>query len=313
MRTRRMGSVMAIAMCLAGVGMVSAGVLREDMKFEDRSVVILLPEHYEKGNDLLPLVLHLDGGSPTFLPGNPADGELGNSGYRDIPSQFNVIVAAPSALPHPLFPFYSWNFTEECCALPDSAVPDDVGFLNRLLDALLLNYPVDPRRVYLYGYSAGAAMAYRLACDHTGRFAALVSGAGQFPVQDPGRCAPSAPISVLEVHSLDDETIPFGGGTFPFNPTLAFPGAIALMEYWADHNGCVGELKFGEEPTVDLTFLVEGKETTINTFKQCPHGLDVELWSMQGVPHIPLFFRVGPNGMKPLAEKSWKFLRSHTR
>jgi polyhydroxybutyrate depolymerase len=197
MRTRRMGSVMAIAMCLAGVGMVSAGVLREVIQFEERPVVILLPENYERGNDLLPLVLHLHGASPTFLPGNPAEGELGNSGYRDIPSKFNVIVAAPSALAHPLFPFYQWNFTEACCALPDSAVPDDVGFLDRLLDALLLNYPVDPRRVYLYGYSAGAAMAYRLACDHTGRFAALVSGAGQFPVQDPGRCAPSAPISVL--------------------------------------------------------------------------------------------------------------------
>jgi polyhydroxybutyrate depolymerase len=192
-------------------------------------------------------------------------------------------------------------------------VPDDVGFLDRLLDALLLNYPVDPQRVYLYGYSDGAAMAYRLACDHTGRFAALVSGAGQFPVQDPGRCAPSAPIAVLEVHSLDDEAIPFDGGTFPLNEELTFPGSIDLIQYWADHNGCVGTLQFGEEPTIDLTFLVEGKETTINTFTQCPHGLDVELWSMEGVPHLPLFFRVGPNGMKTLAEKSWKFLRSHKR
>jgi polyhydroxybutyrate depolymerase len=312
-----MGSVLAIAVCLAGVGMASAGVLREVITFDDqgqeRSVVILLPEHYEKGNDLLPLVLHLHGASPTFLPGNPAERELGSSGYRDIPSKFNVIVAAPSALAHPLFPFYQWNFTEACCALPDSAVPDDVGFLDRLLDALLLNYPVDPQRVYLYGYSDGAAMAYRLACDHTGRFAALVSGAGQFPVQDPGRCAPSAPIAVLEVHSLDDEAIPFDGGTFPLNEELTFPGSIDLIQYWADHNGCVGTLQFGEEPTIDLTFLVEGKETTINTFTQCPHGLDVELWSMEGVPHLPLFFRVGPNGMKTLAEKSWKFLRSHKR
>src|SRR5687767_7260553 len=96
MRTRRIGSVLAIAVCLAGVGMASAGVLREVIKFDDRgqerSVVILLPENYEKGHALLPLVLHLHGASPTFLPGNPADGELGNSGYRDLPSTFNVIV-----------------------------------------------------------------------------------------------------------------------------------------------------------------------------------------------------------------------------
>jgi hypothetical protein len=59
---------------------------------------------------------------------------------------------------------------------------------------------------------------------------------------------------------------------------------------------------------------VEGKETTVNKFKQCPNGIDVELWSMEeGVPHPPLFFRVGPNGIKTLAEKTWKFLRQHVR
>ena len=85
MRTRRMGSVMAIAVCLAGVDMVSAGVLRENMTFEERPVVILLPEHYDKGNDLLPLVLHLHGARPTTLPNhpNPADLGLGNSGSRE--------------------------------------------------------------------------------------------------------------------------------------------------------------------------------------------------------------------------------------
>ena len=33
----------------------------------------------------------------------------------------------------------------------------------------------------------------------------------------------------------------------------------------------------------------------------------------EGVPHPPLFFHVGPNGIKTLAEKSWQFLRAHKR
>ena len=198
--------------------MTPAEAIEDGFTFENRFVRLIFPKNFDTSQrKRLPLVLHLHGAIPTDLP-NPADLDLDASGYRDIPSKFNVIVAAPSALAHPLFPIYQWNITEECCALPDSTEPDDVGFLDRLLDALLTNYPIDPRRVYLYGYSAGAAMAYRLACDHTDRFAALASGAGQFPVQDPGRCAPSAPISVLEVHSLDDEVIPFKGGTFPLNP-----------------------------------------------------------------------------------------------
>jgi hypothetical protein len=90
----------------------------------------------------------------------------------------------------------------------------------------------------------------------------------------------------------------------------------------------VGELKDGNKPKYDLTTPgvvelpggvivtggVEGKDTTVNKFKRCPHGIDVELWSLEeGVPHPPLFFHVGANGIKTLAEKSWQFLRRHKR
>jgi hypothetical protein len=118
---------------------------------------------------------------------------------------------------------------------------------------------------------------------------------------------------------MDDEVVLFEGGNGgdvnadPDNPACDYPGAIATVTRWADLNGCVGELKFGKQPKFDLTTIVAGKETTVNTFKHCPHGIDVELWSMEDVPHPPLFFRVGPNGMKTLAEKTWKFLRHHVR
>ena len=221
--------------------------IEKELTFEGRFVRVIVPANlHHSDRRLLPLVLHLHGAVP--FP-DVADLELDNSGYRDLPGRFKVIVAAPTATIHPVLSLFHWNITEECCAFPPGTEPDDVGFLNRLLDELLASYPVDPRRVYLYGYSAGAAMAYRLACDSTDRFAAIVAGAGQFPVHDPGRCAPSAPISILEVHSLDDEAIPFDGGTFPLNPALEFPGSIELVEYWADVNGCKGNLKFGKKPS----------------------------------------------------------------
>jgi hypothetical protein len=46
MRTRRIGSVMAVAVLLAGVAMVSAGVIRQEIEFDGRPVVLLLPENY---------------------------------------------------------------------------------------------------------------------------------------------------------------------------------------------------------------------------------------------------------------------------
>jgi hypothetical protein len=136
---------------------------------------------------------------------------------------------------------------------------------------------------------------------------------------------------VLQFHSKGDEVVLFEGGSVgprvgdPGNPACNHPGAIELLTRWADLNGCVGELKYGNKPKYDLTTPgfadppgiaggVEGKDTTVNKFQHCPHGIDVELWSMEeGVPHPPLFFHVGANGLKTLAEKSWKFLRSHKR
>ena len=187
-------------------------------------------------------------------------------------------------------------------------------------------------RQHRYGYSAGANMAHRMACDNAERFAGIVAGAG-ITLGDPQLCAPSVPISVLQFHSIDDDVVLFDGGKKgnkvmdPGNPSSGHPGAIALLTRWADRNGCVGELKFGKKPKFDLTTPgtvelpggviitggIEGKETTVNKFKQCPKGIDVELWSIEGIPHPPLFFRVGPNGIKTLAEKTWKFLRKHVR
>jgi polyhydroxybutyrate depolymerase len=317
---------MAVAVLLTGVGMVSAGVIRQDIEFDGRPVVLLLPEHYDKGHNLIPLILHLHGAVP--FPDIP-DLELDNSGYRDLPGKYRVMVAAPRASLNPstgLFDWDSWDSLAGC----GSTNEDDVGFLNELLDTLLDEYPVDPQRVYIYGYSAGANMAHRMACDNAERFAGIVAGAG-ITLGNPQLCAPSVPISVLQFHSKGDEAILFDGGNIgnlagdPGNPACDHPGAIELLTRWADLNGCRGELKFGKKPRLDLTtpgFVdppgiaggVEGKETTVNKFKQCPHGIDVELWSMaEGVPHPPLFFHVGPNGMKTLAEKTWKFLRQHAR
>ena len=302
--------------------------IETEFMFKGRPVRLILPENFDKGNDLIPLILHLHGAVP--FPNVP-DLELDNSGYRGLPGKYRVMVAAPRAALDSLG-FFTWNsfFSLAGCG-PVNA--DDIGFLNELLDKLLKDYPIDPQRVYIYGYSAGAAMAHRMACDNAERFAGIVAGAG-LTLGDPQFCAPSVPISVLQFHSKGDEVVLFDGGNIgaqfadPDNPACEFPSAIELLTRWADLNGCVGELKYGNKPKYDLTTPgavelpggiiitggVEGKDTTVNKFKHCPHGIDVELWSMEeGVPHPPLFFHVGTNGIKTLADKSWQFLRRHKR
>ena len=228
MKTRYIGSVMAVAVLLAGVGMVSAGVIRQDIKFEGRPVVLILPENYDTGNDLIPLVIHLHGALPFE---NAPDLELDASGYRDLPGKYRVMIAAPRAVFNQTLGLFIWNsFLSLVGCGPQNE--DAVGFLNSLLDELLATYPIDPQRVYIYGYSSGAAMAHRMACANAERFAGIVAGAG-FTLGDPQLCAPSVPISVLQFHSKGDEVVLFDGGNIgdfanmdPDNPACNYPGAV---------------------------------------------------------------------------------------
>ena len=71
---------------------------------------------------------------------------------------------------------------------------DDVGFVRLLLDSLRRELPLDSRRIFATGISNGAGMAFRLACDLPGTFAAIAPVAGALPAELENRCAVAAPV-----------------------------------------------------------------------------------------------------------------------
>jgi polyhydroxybutyrate depolymerase len=58
----------------------------------------------------------------------------------------------------------SWN-GGDCCGEAAIKQVDDVGFVGALIEELAKSFNLDARRVYAAGFSNGAIMAYRLACD----------------------------------------------------------------------------------------------------------------------------------------------------
>src|ERR1700726_1818960 len=77
----------------------------------------------------------------------------------------------------------------------------DVDFVSKMLDRLESDFQIDRSRVYVTGASAGAFMAYRLACDLANRIAAVASVTGSMWWDD---CQPAQPISILEMHGTAD-------------------------------------------------------------------------------------------------------------
>jgi polyhydroxybutyrate depolymerase len=159
-------------------------------------------------------------------------------------------------------------------------VVDDAAYLDTLIAEVKAEYNVDPKRVFLFGISNGGFMAYRMACDHAGDIAAMVSVVGAGLVRT--KCNPSEPVSVLEIHGTADEMVPYDGGEF--RPGHPFPGTEQTVADWADMNACDAGLTATSERR-DLDSTLSGAESVVSRFDGCPPGTAVELWAVQGAGH----------------------------
>lgn len=169
-----------------------------------------------------------------------------------------------------------WNATDACCDFEHTGV-NDVAYINGLIDDVAKRYSVDENRIYAAGHSNGGFMAHRLACEPSNRFAAIVSLAG-VTFKDASNCKSTRPVSLLQIHAVDDETILFEGNKG--YPGLGdYPGAHATVDLWVGRNRCVGTLEDAED--FNLTNSIPGVDTKVSRWSQCQQKTDVELWTIR--------------------------------
>jgi polyhydroxybutyrate depolymerase len=160
--------------------------------------------------------------------------------------------------------------------------PDDMAYLTAVLDDVVSAFAADVTRVFIVGHSNGAFMANRLACERSQRIAAIVALAGAVDLE---ACKPAQPVSVLTVHGSDDPLIHYAGGTAGFLGTYA--SADETLAFWARADGCKGARTAGKP--LHLTCSSTEPETAVSAYADCPAGIDVEHWKLDGVGHIPNF------------------------
>ena len=128
----------------------------------------------------------------------------------------------------------TWN-AGTCCGPAARDQIDDVGFIDALLVEMQRAGDIDADRVYATGMSNGAMMAYRLACQLPGRFAAIGPVAGTMTVP----CTSAKPISVCHIHGLADQNVLFGGGVSPRGFAKdARPSVASVIAGWRTIDGC---------------------------------------------------------------------------
>ncbi|MGE3445935.1 MAG: PHB depolymerase family esterase [Acidimicrobiia bacterium] len=122
---------------------------------------------------------------------------------------------------------------------------DDVGFLTEVVNRAVNAGAADPTRVYVVGFSNGAMMAGRLACERTALFAAAALVAGFGPGDPPlsTMCQPALPLAILSVASTTDSIIPYNGGAITSQGN-GYRGYSAssddLIALWHSRDGCTG-------------------------------------------------------------------------
>ena len=242
-----------------------------------------------------------DASQPTpllvLLHGFIASGELQSLyfGLGPLAESRTFLYAYPDGTQNPLGTRF-WNATDACCDFFRSGV-DDVAYIAAVIDDMQRRYNVDKKRIFVVGHSNGGFLAHRLACELSDRLAGIVSLAGM-PWKDTSKCLPTEAVPILHVHGNLDAVIFYGG-----HPS--YPSAREAVELWANRNRCTGRLTYGGT-RLDLDVALLGAETKVERYADCPARGPVELWTIEGGGHVPLWSSFWPGAI-------YDFLMAHPR
>ncbi len=186
-----------------------------------RSWRLYVPDQYEPGK-ALPMVVefHASSSTPDW------QGQL--STFETLAASAGFFIARPEALyTRESDGRISWNVDRA-----EDGV-DDVRFVRQMIDEIRKQYTVDPNRIYATGFSGGARMSSRLACDLSDLIAAVGPVAG---IRYPDKCSPSRPVPVIAFHGKQD-------GINPYDPPADSPAHWRMsvedaIRGWVDQNEC---------------------------------------------------------------------------
>lgn len=163
---------------------------------DNRSYHIKLPDNWD-GETPLPILLHFHGW------GRQGDLIVKHRRISGATRRRGVLLIAPNGNGR------TWDFW--------NGRSDDVDFAAAVIEDVAKQYPIDRDKIFVSGYSYGAAMAWRYACENGDDVAALLAVSGS--IRQTETC-PQAPREIRHVHGFADNVMGFpmgpnGDETYP--------------------------------------------------------------------------------------------------
>jgi len=211
-----------------------------------------------------------------------------------------------------------WN-AGHCCGKAARDQVDDVGFVMAALGDVRKQLHVDPRRIYAVGFSNGGMLVHRLAAEKPDVWAAVAPLAGSVGGRKDAEhpwwrvSDPAVPVSVLLMHGLRDDQIPYLGGTVGGKPgAREYLSAEESAQFWARSDGC-------EDPP-ETREMMKGT-VTLHVWKNCRDHTEVELYTLKEWGHVWPGRPFTTEALEPgnpflefdAAEITWQFFQKHAR
>jgi polyhydroxybutyrate depolymerase len=256
---------------LAGVALAGCGAIVGRAQLSRPAAIVHLPPHWRRGQQApLVIALHPSGSSPA--------GFEAQSGWDRVADQHRFIVAYLGS------------------ARPAWKSPSNVGYISAQIDRLRATYNVDPRRVYVTGFSAGAYISYFVGCRLGAKVAGIAAVSAGMRRQ---RCRPARPVSELTIIGSQD--------IIPLSGTARFPAPAAVTARWRSLDHC---------PNTPPNTSVVGPVTE-RTWRSCVAGSAVGYYLIQGGTHTYPSSQgppsAGPDARFNASEAIWAFFDAHPR
>ncbi len=232
---------------------------RCDLKHDglDRYYFIYIPDNLDSEKSI-PILFALHG------YGSTARNHFSYTNYIPIADMNNFIVLYPQGFPMNTTLASSsshWNVG----GWTVGSTINDVEFIDSVIDLVTKKISIDSTRIYSSGMSNGGFMSYHLACNLSNKIAAIVSVTGSMTPETYSSCSPSHPTPILQIHGMQDITVPYSG--------LSFMESIPrVMQYWSSYNSCSSD----PEESV-ITNSEDGYVINIEEYKNCLNNVDVKL------------------------------------
>lgn len=179
------------------------------------------------------------------------------TGLSDKADESGFIVVYPQGSGRFRKNVLTWN-AANCCGYAYDEDVDDVGFIEIMISNLEALYRIDPKRIFVTGFSNGGMMAFKLACNLAKKIAAIAPVAAAF---NDLSCEPDAPVSVVIFHGSRDREVPIDGGIGKEPTATRMDNSVAsAITFWVQHNGCNIESNIEVIDKVTREDFIDGKK-----------------------------------------------------